>query len=190
MLQEYWYTAHGRDFLPGTVLCSALKIINASDALLRVPEGLKIKFNNHWFLTPGGIVWMIQSSAKLTAEEKASIVKELFGVDAPILLTSRKETEFMSALCKILDTMNIKYVRQYPLFNYKLDLYLTEYNVIIEYDENFHKGYDSDKEMTRNLIINEHLPDCLIIRLNDYDDMHVSIGKVMVELLAIGNTSI
>lgn len=186
MLQEHWYTVHGRDFFPGVVLCSALKIINASDALLRLPEGFKIKLNGHWLLTPGGIIQLIQSSAKLTAEEKQAIVKELFNLDAPIILTSRKETEFMSSLCKILDTMNIKYVRQYPVLNYKLDLYLPQYNICAEYDENRHKGYDQNKEMTRNLIIDEYLPDCLMIRLNDYDDMYYSIGRVMQEILAIG----
>lgn len=187
MLREHWYTVHGRDFFPGTVLCSALKIINASDALLRLPEGFKIKLNGHWMLTPGGIIQLIQSSAKLTAEEKQALVKELFNLDAPIILTSRKETEFMAALCKILDTMNIKYVRQYPVLNYKLDLYLPQYNICVEYDEAAgHRSYDQDKEMTRTMTISEYLQDCLMIRLNDYDDMYYSIGKVMQEILAIG----
>jgi very-short-patch-repair endonuclease len=168
----------GVDYLLGTSLCEALKIKNAADALAYVPDNFKIKINNHWYLRPSGALFLIQRGQNITAEEKRSIASQIFGMEIPVILLSRPETEFFSKLCRILDKMGIPYIRQYRVLDYRIDCYIPQYNVAVEFDEMDHKGYSPAQQEIREVNIIEAMS-CDFIRLSDKDDDLDNIAIVL-----------
>ena len=85
----------------------------------------------------------------------------------------RKEIKFIKLLEDVLKPFGIKGVKQFKVLNYRLDYYITDYNLVIEYDENEHKQYNQEKENKREEEIKRELFDeitnipCTIIRVSD-----------------------
>lgn len=171
------------EYVSGVELCQRLKIKNASDALSYVPDDMKIKHKNSIYLTPGGFLYMLQRASLVTAQEKQFIAREIFGESVPVLLLSRPETEFFSKLCGILDELGIKYTRQYSVLDFKVDMYLNEHNICLEYDERSHCFYDFDQQEGRELAIIEHLQ-CDFLRLKDSDSDEKNIALVIKALFS------
>ena len=64
---------------------------------------------------------------------------------------ARFEYKMINELCDYLDEMNIEYICQYPILNYKIDLFLPTYNLCVEYDEKeneYKKHNDERREKT------------------------------------------
>lgn len=100
---------------------------------------------------------------------------------------NKPEYEFIGGIIHILKQFGIKeFKTQYPVknsknTNYRIDLYLPELNVAIEYDENNHKGYTYEQQEGRQKYIKNKLC-CTFIRVSDKNDIFYNIGYVLREL--------
>ena len=110
-------------------------------------------------------------------------LQELFK-DEAITLTfvDRKEIEFINQLEEALEPFNIKGERQYPVLNYRIDYYIPELNIAIEYDENDHKNYSYESHEGRQLKIEQTLG-CRFIRVSDSKTNTYNIGYVIKMIL-------
>ena len=96
---------------------------------------------------------------------------------------SRKENVLMDSLNKILKPMGYTLETQRQDNNYRLDGYIPELDLVIEYDENSHNHYDLDKEHTRELYIKDNYS--YLIRLTDSNDLMTNIGKIMNKIMEV-----
>lgn len=99
-----------------------------------------------------------------------------------IILYDRKEKYFVDELEEVLNAMNVKCVRQYPILTYRIDLFLPKLNIAIEYDENEHKNYSYEKQELRQDNIEKEMG-CHFIRLSDSESNLHNIGVVMADLM-------
>jgi very-short-patch-repair endonuclease len=127
-----------------------------------------------------GVAKALSRSQKITTKEK----QELFdffqskGLLTGLVFYSRAEVEFISELEEFLKTLNVISIKQFQVLNFKVDLYLPELKIAIEFDENDHRNYDVKKEKERQDFIKEILG-CDFLRLSDKDSCGMNIGKVL-----------
>lgn len=103
--------------------------------------------------------------------------KEVYYIERP-----RKEVEFGEALVSVLKPFDLKIKKQHTIFNYRLDFYIPELNVAIEFDENNHKYYSHEQQEGRQAEIQQELG-CKFIRVSDENDIFSNIGYVIKEIL-------
>ena len=90
---------------------------------------------------------------------------------------ARFEYKMMNEVCDYLDEMNIEYIRQYQILNYKIDLFLPSYNLCIEYDEKEHK-YKKQYDKERENSIKESNK-CIFIRIEEKESVGTAIAKII-----------
>ena len=100
----------------------------------------------------------------------------------------RKEINFLDKLEQALKPFNITGIRQFPMDindkHYRIDYYIQNLNIAIEYDENGHKNYSYDKHKGRQKEIEKKLG-CKFIRVTDFESDEYNIGLVFKELFNI-----
>ena len=125
----------------------------------------------------------------LRDSEVADMVRDELGLSCNAKLDLRKEVEFLTVLEKQLRVLGItRFERQYSKLkcgNYRIDLYLPEINVAIEYDENGHKGYTYEAQELRQELIERELG-CKFIRVGDDKD-HVTNSAIVIRELILHN---
>lgn len=94
----------------------------------------------------------------------------------------RLENVFGCMLEDTLKSFNLTIHRQYLCGKYKIDFYIPEINVCIEYDEHDHVDYDQTKEHHRLKYIQEQL-NCNIIHVSDANSHSTNVGIVLRELI-------
>jgi len=98
---------------------------------------------------------------------------------APVRITSRYELDFDKILFKTFkDIIDIK--RQFCINNYRVDWYISKYNIVIECDEYGHSGYINDIQRTE--LINKELHNPTWIRFNPNDN-NFDIGNILNSIL-------
>lgn len=100
------------------------------------------------------------------------------------IVDNRKEIEFLDQLEQTLKPFGIKGKTQYVVGKYRIDYYIENMNVAIEYDENDHKGYSYEKHELRQQKIEEQLG-CKFIRVSDCKTHAYNVGVVIKELFNI-----
>ena len=111
--------------------------------------------------------------------------KAITGFDKCKIFQS-KELEFLDLLEEILEPFNIKGIRQYPVLGYRIDYYIPELNVAIEYDEDFHAHYSYEAHEGRQTKIEQEL-DCRFIRVSDNKTNNYNVGYVLKILMEVLN---
>lgn len=76
-----------------------------------------------------------------------------------------------------LKIMQIKYICQYQINKYRIDMYLPDYNIAIEIDEDWHKYYSSKDINRENDIV--RLLNCKFIRIKENNSCGVAIGLIL-----------
>ena len=96
---------------------------------------------------------------------------------------SRFEISFRDKLINTLKPLNIKIETQKSMKenNYRIDFYLPEFNLAIEYDEEQHK-YQQEEDKQREEEIKEVLG-CKFIRLDYKQDDCYNVGLVLKEIM-------
>ena len=117
-----------------------------------------------------------------TPKEKRDYILRLFDFDLDKKYILRKEEGFGDKLKNTLKPLNIKVETQKTMFNgkYRIDFYLPEFNLAIEYDEEQHK-YQQEEDKQREEEIKEVLG-CKFIRLDYKQDDNYNIGLVLKEV--------
>lgn len=176
-------------------VAKALGYSNHRDAIARhCKENVKgyIESNGGYqytsLINDNDINLLIQSAKTRSADYKEEfrqwLIKENILTDKSVIF-SRKEIEFLDKLEEKLKCFNLECIRQYKVLNYKVDLYIKNLNIAIEYDENDHKNYSYEKQQLRQSIIRKELG-CKFIRISDsYSDSY----NIRLVMEAIQNTS-
>ena len=140
-----------------------------------------------WLINSNGIISLIQKSKtksmKYKEEFKNWLVLENL-ISNGIIIESRKEIEFFGILEEIIKVFNIKGIKQFKVFNYRIDYYIPSMNIAIEYDENSHKHYTYEQHKDRQLRIESKL-NCRFIRVSDNKSHNENIGQVIKEIFNI-----
>ena len=139
----------------------------------------KARSQEQWFLTKKGFITVINSSRKLTTNEKEKIFEGM-GIDA-VITYSRSEVEFLDSLKKVLEPFGFECFEQYPVLNYRLDFYIKDLNVSIEFDE-YHHRYNKQKDEERQAEIIKELG-CSFVRVNERDGILWNCGYVLKNIL-------
>ena len=109
-------------------------------------------------------------------------LQELFKNETITLIpVDRKEIEFLDLLEEALEPFEIKGIRQCCILGYRMDYYIPELNIAIEYDENDHKHYSYEAHEGRQSEIEKELG-CRFIRVSDNKSNAYNIGYVIKEL--------
>ena len=136
-----------------------------------------------------GLMTAIQRSSKITQSSKTRLVSYLKDsniINSDIILTSRKEIEFLDSLGKVLEPFGYTIEKQKIILAYRLDAYIEDLNIVIEYDENGHSGYDEIKEKNREYVVKTDL-NCEFIRVSDKDSDLWNVGYVLKKIFEIKN---
>lgn len=86
--------------------------------------------------------------------------------------SARFEYKYLNEIEDFLNLMNIDYIKQYPVDNYRIDLYIPKFNLAIEIDEEEHK-YKKEYDCKRQNYIENQIH-CKFIRVNEGE----SCGKM------------
>ena len=129
-----------------------------------------------------------------TNKNSIEVLKYLLSIDQKEVIVveqQRMEIEFLDVLEKQLRVFGItKFERQSTRVkskrgSYRIDLYLPEINVAIEYDEERHKYYGSEAQELRQELIEKELG-CKFIRVGDDKD-HVTNSAIVIRKLILHN---
>ena len=90
----------------------------------------------------------------------------------------RKEIVFLDKLEGVIGKIGI---RQYRVFNYRIDYYIPNLNIAIEYDENDHKNYTYEQQEGRQKKIEKELG-CRFIRISDKNTDEFNIDFIISNL--------
>ena len=128
-----------------------------------------------------GICLLISKSKTRSKEYKDSFKNWLVSeglIEDNFCITSRKEIEFLDMLEEVLKPFGYKTIRQYSVLDYRIDLYIEDLNIAVEYDENNHNHYSYEQHEGRQDLIEKELC-CKFIRLSDKEDDLYNVGLVM-----------
>lgn len=115
------------------------------------------------------------------------IMNEYFEInsdDKYIYFVQNKEIRFRNQLSIILNKFKIRYQFQYPVFQYRIDIYLPDFNIAIEYDENAHKHYTYEAQELREMNIKNEIG-CKFIRVTDEYSIDEAVSIILSELFEI-----
>lgn len=128
------------------------------------------------FLTKDGIYKLISVSNKMTYKRKVELLN-FFKIEKTAPLFERKECLFIQQLEEFLSEYNLEGVKQYSILNYKIDYYIPQLKLAIEYDENNHDKYSYKAQEGRQKQIEKELG-CKFVRLSDNCSDLKNIAKV------------
>lgn len=94
--------------------------------------------------------------------------------------SARFEYKYLNEVEDFLNVMNIEYIPQYPVDNYKIDLFIPKNNLAIEIDEEDHK-YKRDYDLIRQNYI-ENKIHCKFVRVNEGESCGSMIARVIKEM--------
>ena len=132
-----------------------------------------------------GLHKILSLTRKIDLKTKQDLYKWLTGKDYLNFISKEvKETKFLHKLHELLNGLNINYINQYKVLNYKIDCYIPSLNVAIEYDENNHNYYSYESHEGRQKEIEKELG-CKFIRVNGNNSDEYNIGKILDNFLII-----
>lgn len=97
------------------------------------------------------------------------------------MLTSRKEIEFLQLLEGVLSPLGLTLERQYIVNGYRLDGYVPEMNLAIEYDEGQHDFHQED-DYQREQDIHREIG-CKFVRVSYKECDSVNVGYVIHSII-------
>lgn len=133
------------------------------------------------------IIKLIKNSKIVTLDFKKRFItfltdNKLISKNSIFIFEPRKEINFFNSLKEFLIPFNITIKTQFNCNKYKIDCYIKELNIVIEYDENSHKYYDYDSERHREEFIKNKLK-CNIIRISDKYSDATNLGIIINKLI-------
>lgn len=94
--------------------------------------------------------------------------------------SARFEYKYLNEIQDFLNLMNVDYMEQFQVGNYRIDLYIPQYNLAIEIDEEEHK-YKQDYDTIRQKYIEKQIH-CKFIRINEGESCGGVIARIVKEL--------
>lgn len=159
-------------------VAKALKYRDSFNMTRKVTLDSIFKENDMLYIDRSGLVQSVAGANKITSEEKKHIF-EVLGV--PVLnfeKYSSKEQKFVEALKEVLKPFNVTVTQQFFVKGRRVDIYIPEWNLVIEYDELKHKYYTFLDEELRQQIIEDELG-CRFIRVSEANSDLENVGIVL-----------
>lgn len=94
--------------------------------------------------------------------------------------SARFEYKYLNEIKDFLGEMNIKYILQYSVGDYRIDLYIPKFNIAIEIDEEDHK-YKKEYDISRQKYIENKIY-CKFIRINEGESCGDVLARIIKEL--------
>jgi len=142
------------------IKCSDFFMDNINHDNIKSNFDLNKEQPNTIFINYNGLKKLICKSNKIIGNE----LLDLFNIKEDTRYL-RKETEIIKFIQLYLDELNIKYIFQYTIKTYKIDLYLPNNNLVIEIDEFNHIDRCPIYESKREIYIKKKL-NCNFLRIN------------------------
>lgn len=122
------------------------------------------------------------ASDYLITKDVASLIRQRDKLNSRVLRHNRKEIIFIEMIEPILKESELvnRILYQYPVSNYRIDIYLPEYSLAVEYDEKHH-NYEKDK--IREDEIRKEIKDIRFVRVKEGTELE-SIGLIIKKLIA------
>lgn len=139
------------------------------------------------FITEQEVFYLIQSCKTITKFKKSKIIewlKQINLVNVNFVPSSRNEIEFMSELKDFLAAMNLELKPQYNVLGFKIDGYIPELNIAIEYDEKGHSNYSYDTQEGRQAEIENEIG-CKFVRLSENNSNAYNVGVVANKIMDV-----
>lgn len=157
------------------------QITKVKNADIRQISFRKLNNAGEKFLTESGVLTLINKCRGYSSEKKEKLIRFLFPSKEIIVINDIKEIKFLDKLEEVLFVFDIHGIRQYRIGKYRIDLYLPELNIAIEYDENEHKSYTYKEQELREKYI-KNILSCDFIRVNDYSSDEKNIGLIIKQI--------
>lgn len=169
-------------------ICKVLGLSNVTETVKKLPENFKKLHTVECFYTLNinsykrrktqnmnvinleGIKIILNSSRSIYKDKLISELK----LDIDIIYDF-KESTFLKIICA--SFKNEKFILQYKIGKYRIDLYFPKYELAIEVDENNHNDRCPIYEKDRELYLKEKL-NCDFIRFNP-DEKYFNIGNII-----------
>ena len=139
---------------------------------------------NNFLLTKSLVISCIQESTYVGTQQRNDILKK-FNIENYAFFATRQEIEFVDTLTKILEPFNFTCTKQYQVLNYRIDLYIKELNIAIEYDEKHHLAQAEEDDIRQKTI--EKQLGCKFIRVSNQDSHLWNCGYIFKEFLITAN---
>ncbi len=94
--------------------------------------------------------------------------------------SARFEYKYLNEIEDFLNVMDIDYIEQYQVDNYRIDLFIPKYNIAIEIDEKEHK-YKQECDRIRQKYIEKQIH-CKFIRINEDESCGSVIARITKEM--------
>lgn len=129
------------------------------------------------FTDQKGVYYFI-SSIRMPLYKRMKLI-DVLGLDkSKVYLRSEKEVSFFDKLESALNPFGIFGIRQYKVLGYRIDYYIPELKLAIEYDEDGHRYYNHKSEKVRQDRICNYL-DCKMYRISDDNSDETNLGIVL-----------
>lgn len=95
--------------------------------------------------------------------------------------SARYEYKLINEITDALEQLHIKYIKQYKILMYRVDLYLPDYNLVVEFDELEHKFKRQQDYARQNKI--ENNIHCSFLRIHEDDTLGRAVGLVLKSIV-------
>ena len=191
-ISEYSYISNGLifEYFIGYEIASLLGYKNTKSVIINnVSKSNQLTFREYpgvkippldprtILITRDGVIEILLKTRKRISPDVLHLLKK-FGIETTNRKCLSKEQQTLSEITNVFKTE--KYEDQYKVGKYYLDLYFTDYKIVIECDENGHSDRrPSDEKERMNFVNNElNIDDSHWIRFNP-DEYNFEISKVI-----------
>ena len=163
-------------------ICKILLLTNISETAKYISDKYKIYYKidtvggkqKMLLINLFGIKNIIQNTRSINKNK----IIELLNINDLDIIFDSKESNYLKIICATYKFA--KYITQYKINKYRIDLYFTEYNLAIEVDEFNHKDRDINYEIERQEYLINELK-CKFIRFNP-DEKNFNIGDILFQI--------
>ena len=160
-LKKYFQNKSTIEFMEA--LCKELNLKSSELKLVKRGKGNKGTWL-HPLLFLDYVKWLTNTGGDLELNKRIMDFSYSICGQPITMLTSREEHVFAEYLLSFIGD-DTKVIRQFPVGKYRLDFYLPEHNLAIEYDEQHHViGSNRKKDIKRQSVITSML-ECHFIRV-------------------------
>jgi anti-repressor protein len=151
-----------------------ISLIHQNDKLKT--KGGDRKSKNYILTTSVAINIVRQMKNNPLASKIYKFLVNLNGKEVIIKEQKRKEYQFKTSLFKFLKPYKTEIKTQFIIEGYRVDFYLPEYNLVIEFDEEFHQYQKIEDEIRENKIKDKL--NCSFIRIDEHGDIFEQLGLI------------
>lgn len=125
---------------------------------------------------------------KTDSDDNRNTIAKILNANSVYQYSRRDETEFIGTVHYILKRFGMKGYKQFRVGKYKIDYYILNIKLAIEYDEDGHRRYDKNGENKRREFIESQLG-CTFCRVDSRDGFDSNLFDVISAIYNLTDTS-